>query len=161
MELCIFRKSELLGYFSCTADITNVFVYAVTFFSTPLSSIIITHFLLNLRQAANEPHDDSPGTSHPSHSQSQCPTIRFGSFVDNMGEGLAHGTDTSHTDPDMAWPEYSNGVESTKTELGPGQSDLERNGTIDCPRADSSGLAREGYYMSTAVTGEEVVLMAR
>lgn len=78
-----------------------------------------------------------------------------------MGESLAHGINTSHTDPDMAWPEYSNGVEPTKTELGPGQSDLERNGTIDCPRADSSGLAREGYYIGTAVTDGEVVLVAR
>ncbi|EMD31693.1 hypothetical protein CERSUDRAFT_69189 [Gelatoporia subvermispora B] len=84
---------------------TNIFAYAGAF-STPLSSIIITHFLLNLRQLAHGSPDD---TSRPSFTRdgapdavhSQSSSLRFGSFVGNMGESLIDGSEDD--DRDVNW----------------------------------------------------------
>ncbi|EMD39629.1 hypothetical protein CERSUDRAFT_92126 [Gelatoporia subvermispora B] len=85
------------------ANGSNVFVFSVTFFSTPISSIIIADFLLNLRQIASSSQlgglDETIQTEDQSHTFSG--SLRFQGFVDNMGEEVVHSYDTS--DPDMAW----------------------------------------------------------
>ncbi|EMD39474.1 hypothetical protein CERSUDRAFT_91982 [Gelatoporia subvermispora B] len=63
---------------------TNVFAYAGGF-TFPLSSIIISHFLLKLRHVVGDRSHET------SESQSQPSTVRFASFVDNMGELLDYG----------------------------------------------------------------------
>ncbi|EMD31618.1 hypothetical protein CERSUDRAFT_119661 [Gelatoporia subvermispora B] len=88
---------------------TNVFVYAGGF-STQLSAIIITHFLLNLRQLAHGSPDDTSRQSsvrdgQPDAVRSRTSSLRFGSFVGNMGESLVHGSEDN--DRDVAWDDDS------------------------------------------------------
>lgn len=63
--------------------------------------MIISHFLLNLRQAQHQPLDHEIGMQP----YSQSFTISFvrmrPSFVQDVGEDLGHEPDS--TDPDMAW----------------------------------------------------------
>ncbi|EMD32025.1 hypothetical protein CERSUDRAFT_68881 [Gelatoporia subvermispora B] len=82
--------------------ITDVFTIASAL-STPLSSIIITHFLLDLRQLS---HSSDDGNSNPSFAQDvdfhqviqyTC-SSRFGSFVDNMGQSLDYGSEDRDDD---------------------------------------------------------------
>jgi len=99
---------------------TNVFAYA-TDFTTPLSSIIITHFSLNLRQVAYGPQsnvDDSHSpsfvqTGHAGQVRSRMSSLRFASFVGNMGEQLNHGSDSD--DFDMAWNHDSDAFSNVLT----------------------------------------------
>ncbi|EMD38314.1 hypothetical protein CERSUDRAFT_64576 [Gelatoporia subvermispora B] len=77
--------------------ITNVFVYAVQVFITPLSAIIISHFLMNLRDAGTMPHDYTVQSEDLSfvqrvdgQSQPQVSDIGFNRFVGNMGAELEH-----------------------------------------------------------------------
>ncbi|EMD33639.1 hypothetical protein CERSUDRAFT_98202 [Gelatoporia subvermispora B] len=83
---------------------TNVFTDVALFF-VPLSSIIITHFLLNLRQVVYEPENavgthlsfvrapQDPDAADWAGNGSQ-PTLRFASFVGNMGALLTHATNS-------------------------------------------------------------------
>ncbi|OCH91914.1 hypothetical protein OBBRIDRAFT_791776 [Obba rivulosa] len=91
-----------LNVLQIAATTTNVFVDTANFFITPISSIIISYFLLNLRQAAQASVENNTEYRRPSfvHSQigeqslSQQPSVRFASFIDNMGEMLDHGVDS-------------------------------------------------------------------
>ncbi|OCH92598.1 hypothetical protein OBBRIDRAFT_421936 [Obba rivulosa] len=71
---------------------TNVFIFSVEDFTTPLSSVIMSHFLMNLRQLA---HGDGEVTadivSSIRNDSSHTSNLRFSSFIDNMGELLDHG----------------------------------------------------------------------
>ncbi|EMD39472.1 hypothetical protein CERSUDRAFT_80849 [Gelatoporia subvermispora B] len=64
---------------------TNVFAYAAAFV-TPLASVIMSHFFLNLRQVAYG-RDLQPTSQRPSFVRSQYSSIEF---LDNMGEFLDH-----------------------------------------------------------------------
>lgn len=55
-----------------------------------LVSVLISHFFLNLRQAANSPRDQLLGTG-ASWTRSHSTTLRFASFIDGMGEQLDEG----------------------------------------------------------------------
>ncbi|EMD31160.1 hypothetical protein CERSUDRAFT_89274 [Gelatoporia subvermispora B] len=86
---------------------SNVFIYAAQL-SMPLSSAIITHFLLNLRhltQVARDAGDDTQISffvrGEPWEICSQLSSIRFGSIIDNMGEQLVHGPENDGID--SAW----------------------------------------------------------
>ncbi|EMD31613.1 hypothetical protein CERSUDRAFT_100282 [Gelatoporia subvermispora B] len=84
---------------------TNVFTFASTF-SIPLSSIIITHFLLNLRQLAHASDDDNSRPSFvrdrdPDQVHSRTSSLRYSSFVGNMCESLDHGSENN--DEDLSW----------------------------------------------------------
>ncbi|EMD38764.1 hypothetical protein CERSUDRAFT_92801 [Gelatoporia subvermispora B] len=68
---------------------TNVFSSAAALFKIPISSIVISHFLLDLRQLASFPEDKTTTRG------SQYVTLQFASFVDNMGESLEHNSDYS------------------------------------------------------------------
>jgi len=112
---------------------TNVFIYAGSF-ATPLSSIIVTHFLLNLREVAygaQNSVDDSRSPSFVSAGRagrvrSQTSSLWFASFVGNMGEQLKHGSDSD--DLDMAWNSDSDNrsdAASNDPALEPGARDEE------------------------------------
>ncbi|EMD31622.1 hypothetical protein CERSUDRAFT_100291 [Gelatoporia subvermispora B] len=95
----------LLNALNIAGTATNVFTYAGAF-STSLSSIIITHFLLNLRQLAYASDDDNSRPSFvrdgdPDQVRSHTSSLRFGSFVGNMGESLGH--DSENGDADLVW----------------------------------------------------------
>ncbi|OCH85198.1 hypothetical protein OBBRIDRAFT_331487 [Obba rivulosa] len=81
---------------------TGLFVYA-GYFTTPLSSIVISHFLINLRQLAHVgTKDEIPSFVHSLSSRGR-PSIRFASFVDNMGEQLEYRRDKGEEDdPDTS-----------------------------------------------------------
>ncbi|OCH92601.1 hypothetical protein OBBRIDRAFT_422018 [Obba rivulosa] len=80
---------------------TNSFVFAVEDFTTPLSSIIVSHFLMNLRQAAISSRGETLDQFHPGGQiDSSRSNIRFPSFIDNMGEPLAHGRDVHEQETD-------------------------------------------------------------
>ncbi|EMD35970.1 hypothetical protein CERSUDRAFT_74756 [Gelatoporia subvermispora B] len=87
-------------------DIEEVFVDASAF-STPLSSIVITHFMLNLRKLTSYP-SESTGTgrfSRHSEEMSQDRSVMDSLvFVGNMGELLDHDSNTD--DLDIAWEGY-------------------------------------------------------
>ncbi|OCH84466.1 hypothetical protein OBBRIDRAFT_406064 [Obba rivulosa] len=68
-----------------------------------LSSIIVSHFFLNLRQAVHDIHEDPFVNSRPSFVRSEHSSLRFESFVGNMGEELVHGRDPPACD--MTWPD--------------------------------------------------------
>lgn len=79
--------------------------------------MIISHFLLNLRQLTNAPHDggldSSPSFvySHDGAQRNSRPaSLRFASFVDNMGASL----DSGYLDEDRAadWHIHGNGADS-------------------------------------------------
>ncbi|OCH91904.1 hypothetical protein OBBRIDRAFT_487305 [Obba rivulosa] len=90
---------------------TNVFLYASTFLASPLSSIFISHFLINLRQTAKAPIEDGLGSQRPSfvhprageRARSYDSSLRFAGVVDNMGELLEHNAEL--TDAAMSWEE--------------------------------------------------------
>ena len=68
-----------------------------------LSSIIITRFLLNLREAATNPgpqDEESRPSFVRSRDHGSTSSLRFGSFVGNMGELLDRGEDE---DDDLSW----------------------------------------------------------
>ncbi|EMD41379.1 hypothetical protein CERSUDRAFT_101860 [Gelatoporia subvermispora B] len=106
----LLRDGEMLlslNILNIAGQTTNIFADAAAF-STPLSSLIITHFLLNLRQAAGEGQSDAV-SSRPSfvlgpngedmpHRHS---SPRFASFISSMGEAI--GTTNESADPDMTW----------------------------------------------------------
>ncbi|EMD31619.1 hypothetical protein CERSUDRAFT_78066 [Gelatoporia subvermispora B] len=84
---------------------TNVFTYATAFIQ-PLCSIIITHFLLNLRQLAHASDDDNSRPSFvrdkdPGQIRSHTSRLRFDSFVGDMDESLDRGSENG--DADMGW----------------------------------------------------------
>ncbi|EMD38765.1 hypothetical protein CERSUDRAFT_112477 [Gelatoporia subvermispora B] len=64
---------------------TNRFTMAAGLFTIPLSAIIISHFLLDLRQIASAVDEKSLVNV------SRAGALRFASFVDNIGEDLDHG----------------------------------------------------------------------
>lgn len=87
-----------LNILNIAGQSTNVFVYAAQF-TVPLSSIIITHFFLNLHQISHP----TRGDADDSHFMQQS-SLRFATFVGNMGEHLDHGTDpVPITDSDLDW----------------------------------------------------------
>ncbi|EMD42204.1 hypothetical protein CERSUDRAFT_90811 [Gelatoporia subvermispora B] len=101
--LLIFNILQIVG------DTTDSFAYASDFF-IPVSSVIITHFLLNLRQVANEPHDELAKTQLSSMHMGEEQTIRFASFVGNMGETLDYSAGlTVTTASDMTWEKQLHG----------------------------------------------------
>ncbi|OCH86416.1 hypothetical protein OBBRIDRAFT_797216 [Obba rivulosa] len=101
----------------------NVFVFGAATLTNPLSSIIISHFLLNLRQYSCKGNRDTINSQLPSQNGSQGASIRFASFVDNMGEPVDHGMDwTSDLHSRYVEEEHSGpandaelGVDSTAT----------------------------------------------
>ncbi|OCH92797.1 hypothetical protein OBBRIDRAFT_886033 [Obba rivulosa] len=107
---------------------TNLFIYGSSFI-TPLSSIVISRFLLDLRQITYSQHDD-PSNVSPSTVHSQPSSIRFRSFVDNIGEQLDLGSRTS--DQDMDWVEDDSetnagetiGMDAYDDEAGPKLPDI-------------------------------------
>jgi len=78
----------------------QIFSFTVTTFTPALSSIIITHVLHNLRQAARHAQDGFQ-SSWP-HSQQS--SLRFASAIGNFREELAYGSDRA-PDSDMIWLE--------------------------------------------------------
>ncbi|EMD37431.1 hypothetical protein CERSUDRAFT_73326 [Gelatoporia subvermispora B] len=76
--------------YSLQFTISDLSVIAACF--CRMSSIIVTHFLLDLRQAASQPQ---VGALLVSQTIRQSPTLHFASFIDNMGEELTYCTDDS------------------------------------------------------------------
>ncbi|OCH92593.1 hypothetical protein OBBRIDRAFT_886094 [Obba rivulosa] len=92
----------VLNVLSIVGWATNVFVFSVQDFTTPLSSVIISHFLMNLRQASSTGNEE-PSTTLPwigDQNGSPVASLRFASFIDNMGESLSHGSDTIFSLPE-------------------------------------------------------------
>ncbi|EMD37424.1 hypothetical protein CERSUDRAFT_94436 [Gelatoporia subvermispora B] len=58
-----------------------------------MSSIIVTHFLLNLRQAAYQPQVSDSLGSLERRTTRQSSSLRFAAVIDNMGEELMYGMD--------------------------------------------------------------------
>ncbi|OCH90118.1 hypothetical protein OBBRIDRAFT_624304 [Obba rivulosa] len=105
IAIMLLRDGTLYFLLLLTLNILNIagfsshfFDSAIALFGTPLSSMIISHFLLNLRQAANAPQDDNLDTLNPSFIRSRTSSIKFGAFVDNMGADLVHDSDLSVRD---------------------------------------------------------------
>jgi len=98
-----------LSILDIIGQIKNAFIYSSAFI-LPLSSIMMTHFLLNLRQLNQATNDDAIG-SHPSFVRSSGighvvsrASLGFTPFVDNLGEFLDHDRESSIAiDPDLYW----------------------------------------------------------
>ncbi|EMD39443.1 hypothetical protein CERSUDRAFT_71365 [Gelatoporia subvermispora B] len=78
-------------------------------FITPLASIIISHFLMSLRQSTHESQqaqDDTrySATRSRSGGTSQSVSLRFASFVGDMGEFLGHDSDYGYDEADTVAP---------------------------------------------------------
>lgn len=58
-----------------------------------MSSIIVTHFLLNLRQAAYQPQVGDSLGSLECRTTRQSSSLRLAAVIDNMGEELMYGMD--------------------------------------------------------------------
>ncbi|EMD40159.1 hypothetical protein CERSUDRAFT_92653 [Gelatoporia subvermispora B] len=91
VNLCI-NVIQVVG--NLTNAFTNVFV-----FITPVTSIIISRFLLNLRGVAYGSRSDGLDNSCPpivavrndqEHGEASSGSLRFGSFIGNMGAELVH-----------------------------------------------------------------------
>ncbi|OCH87068.1 hypothetical protein OBBRIDRAFT_183228 [Obba rivulosa] len=105
-----------LNLLSVIGRITNIFIFTQSDFITPISSIITTHFLLNLRQLGAAPPDDSTNTTlafasvqEGGQASSWRSRLSFNtSFVDNMGEDLVHTFDLSSSTHGVVPIEESN-----------------------------------------------------
>jgi len=110
-------------------------------------SIVITHFLLNLRQIANGTQNDSLDTSRPSFVRSQRASIRFASFVDNMGEQLSHGDDAGVIDAEVSWAGDDKNAAHEEVKPEPIgvliQIDIERDASVEPSVASGSGGTRD------------------
>ncbi|OCH87695.1 hypothetical protein OBBRIDRAFT_837171 [Obba rivulosa] len=116
---------------------TDVFVETASLFSTPLSSIIITHFLLNLRQAANAPEDDNHvDTLYLSFVHSGDSGVRFGSFVDNIGADLVHNPKALEHSCNMSWAEDDEHAGQNFLAVDPDPEQL--NGAAEPPVSSSA-----------------------
>ncbi|EMD33638.1 hypothetical protein CERSUDRAFT_98201 [Gelatoporia subvermispora B] len=82
-----------LNILNIVGQATNRFVYADVFF-IPLSSVVVTHFILNLRQVIYDAPNGSTATQPSVLSfvdrqlDLQASDLRFASFVDNIGHML-------------------------------------------------------------------------
>ncbi|OCH94187.1 hypothetical protein OBBRIDRAFT_180490 [Obba rivulosa] len=110
---------------------TDVFAYLGTDLLPPLTSIIISHFLLNLRQAADEIQGVGSQMSRPSFVCSQTPSVRFMSFVDNIGEELVYGSEEPNTDPNAASGHDENDMEHSRGDPFPVEGDPEQGGVVN------------------------------
>ncbi|OCH88347.1 hypothetical protein OBBRIDRAFT_795312 [Obba rivulosa] len=111
---------------------TKSFVYATGLFNTPLSAVIMTRFLLNLRQSAGDPHDDTAYST----TSSQSSSLRLASFIGNMGELLDHGSESDHIH--MSWLDGTD-VEKVQGEIS-GTSGTSSGETSTTAVANDSGL---------------------
>ncbi|TFK84530.1 hypothetical protein K466DRAFT_588840 [Polyporus arcularius HHB13444] len=94
-------------YFVCLLilNLVNIFVNvfpqtsAVTAFQDPITSILISRFILNLRDVADGNSDDLTEPSFVRHSRAlgATSTVNFAEFIDPMGRDLVHGTSTRST----------------------------------------------------------------
>ncbi|OCH90431.1 hypothetical protein OBBRIDRAFT_754960 [Obba rivulosa] len=107
------------------ANDSNVFVFSVTFFSTPISSIIIADFLLNLREVAygTQQVDSDYVDQSEEWSHSLGDSLRFRSFIDDMGGEVYHSYDSF--DPDMAWVADEDSASGDKSVLSAPLSPVE------------------------------------
>ncbi|OCH93585.1 hypothetical protein OBBRIDRAFT_790108 [Obba rivulosa] len=122
---------------------TNVSLYIAsvklrTQLGDRLSSVIISHFLLDLRRVACDDYDNRPDGAHLTLDRSQHSSLRFASFVDNMGEQLSHDSDSS--DPDMSWAGHgSDAGDDEIADFPPAQSSI-KSGNISTPGTVENGL---------------------
>jgi len=101
---------------------------------------------LNLRHIANSTQNDSLDTSRPSFVRSQRGSIRFASFVDNMGEQLSHGDDTRVIDAEMSWAGDDENAAHEEVKPEPNgvlvQIDIERDAPVEPSIASGSERTR-------------------
>ncbi|KAI0692852.1 hypothetical protein C8T65DRAFT_744955 [Cerioporus squamosus] len=95
-------------YFVCllVLNLLNIFVNAfprtsdVTAFQDPITSILISRFILNLRDVADWKSDDLTEPSFVRHSRTRVTsTVNFADFIDPMGGDLDHGA-SGRSSPD-------------------------------------------------------------
>ncbi|OCH88118.1 hypothetical protein OBBRIDRAFT_111587 [Obba rivulosa] len=98
----------------------------------------MSHFPLNLRQVAYGRDDDELDTQWPSQGRSQPSSIKFGSFVSNMGEPV--GREFNSIDPDLYWLDEVAGEEE--------QGDHDARLRVDPNGARSSAVSRNGGLMT-------------
>ncbi|EMD34572.1 hypothetical protein CERSUDRAFT_97167 [Gelatoporia subvermispora B] len=87
---------------------TNSFIYAATAFETPLSSMIVSRFLMDLRRAAYAGTGEPSGETHPSFVRSanaqqdrpHTPVLRFAPVINDMGGNLSFISDDDLVDGD-------------------------------------------------------------
>ncbi|OCH85509.1 hypothetical protein OBBRIDRAFT_309374 [Obba rivulosa] len=138
-----------LNVLNIAGTLSTFFLYTASLFTTPLSSIIVTHFLLNLRQASTTAtSNDNLGTVHSSCTQdgsqprSWSSRLSFNhSFIDNMGEDVDYSFDTSHLGLDTAFPEDDVNkpvcnADGMDEETGHVASDAHLNEPDDTPAGD-------------------------
>ncbi|OCH91746.1 hypothetical protein OBBRIDRAFT_774647 [Obba rivulosa] len=127
-----FAMLLVLNILIIIANLNDSFVYLVTDFQTPISSIIITHFLLDLRQVVTTSPSDHFDTVYPffNHSpddsqiRSWRSRLNFNtSFVDNMGEDISYGVVASSTAPKISLSnnanQHHNEIEKAGEQGGP------------------------------------------
>ncbi|EMD37042.1 hypothetical protein CERSUDRAFT_114943 [Gelatoporia subvermispora B] len=78
---------------------TNAFAFASTTFLPALSSLMISHFLLSLREVTQQHNQDDQLPDFVIKRDSKIPG-KFSYFLDNLGERLR---DEPLPDPDMLW----------------------------------------------------------
>ncbi|EMD34602.1 hypothetical protein CERSUDRAFT_97193 [Gelatoporia subvermispora B] len=117
---------------------TNVFVYT-TMFTTPISSIIVSHFLMNLREVASAPTTNGVQSTVPSFVRTQVSELRFASFVGNMGAPLDHSADTDSLEFGWEGESLETEVGSTEHEHGQWEKDVEM-GQAGTEEGKGSGL---------------------
>ncbi|OCH91955.1 hypothetical protein OBBRIDRAFT_833851 [Obba rivulosa] len=93
LGLLVLNSVQIAGW------ITNDFTVIAQYFITPLTSIITSHFLMDLRSIAVAPPANDAQLD--SDNITQRSTIRFSSFVDNMGERLDGAS--KETEPELEW----------------------------------------------------------
>ncbi|OCH84964.1 hypothetical protein OBBRIDRAFT_839315 [Obba rivulosa] len=136
----------ILNVLHIAGTATNVFVYT-TMFTTPISSIIISHFLMNLRETAAAPATTGVASDggRPSFVRTQLSDLRFASFVGNMGAPLDHSSAAHSTswldgswgaDRTVAMPTDEEGSPLSTGAAGGWDKDLER-GMVDGEQENS------------------------
>ncbi|RPD57681.1 hypothetical protein L227DRAFT_565186 [Lentinus tigrinus ALCF2SS1-6] len=112
---------------------------AVTAFQDPITSILISRFILNLRDVVEGKSDDTTDPSFVRHSRTG--TLNFAEFVDSMGTGLNHGAHSESARSSMEW-----------SDDGPEESELESFGATRMypgSRTDETTLRLPGSPLST------------
>ncbi|KAI8978294.1 hypothetical protein BD414DRAFT_150706 [Trametes punicea] len=100
-------------YFVCLLilNVVNIIINAipnssaVSAFQDPITSILVSRFLLNLRDTlGNNERSSRPSFVRSFHGQSVLTSVQFADFVDPMGAELTHSIPSSDT-PSMVWSE--------------------------------------------------------
>ncbi|OCH91589.1 hypothetical protein OBBRIDRAFT_792065 [Obba rivulosa] len=111
--------------------VLGIFIWTVGAFTIPLSAVIISHFLLNLRRLSYEPEGSGLDSHRFSSGSINRGSIRFAPFVDNMGELVDQGDNPSDCWEDFQFAPNNSGTLGARQKICDGPNDESATTVMD------------------------------